>query len=304
MSEYKLTYLYKRGLDYKTRNFLFFLVLLGLTIALFLASSNTLKKKQFRLKQEYTKIKQEYEMLSSQATSSAPLKEKLNELEEELALSDKTIPDKNDPTITLSYIFDIFRKYHNNFHFNFRIQDSGVLEDDKELSYNRYVLSGSAYINLLYVFIDQFERQPSLYTIESLELKSKNPESEGLVDFNIQIIAYYTQTGIPIAELTLKNLKVRRLPYNLFYPRIYDPYANSTEEFYELVDVKTISVVGMTQDKLFIRNDKTGDIEVLYLNDRVQHGILYRIDWENQEAIFRINPTGLTEEIKLKIKSQ
>ena len=304
MSEYKLTYLYKRGLDYKTRNFLFFLVLLGLTIALFLASSNSLKKKQFRLKQEYTKIKQEYEMLSSQATSSAPLKEKLNELEEELALSDKAIPDKNDPTITLSYIFDIFRKYHNNFHFNFRILDSGVMEDDKELSYNRYVLSGSAYINLLYVFIDQFERQPSLYTIESLELKSKNPESEGLVDFNIQIIAYYTQTGTPIDELTLKNLRERKLPYNLFYPRIYDPYASNTEEFYELVDVNTISVVGMTQDKLFIRNDKTGDIEVLFINDRVQHGILYRIDWENQEAIFRINPTGLTEEIKLKIKSQ
>ncbi|MCB5230446.1 MAG: hypothetical protein WCX83_02680 [Candidatus Cloacimonas sp.] len=304
MSEYKLTFLYKKGLDYKTRNFIFLLVLLGLTVGLALLVNSPLKNTQVKLQNEHTKLRQEADIISSQTTPSTPLYEQIKELKKELALSEKIIPNNNDPTVTLSYIFDIFSKYHNTFNFNFRLQSSGEVENDKELRYNRYALSGSAFVNLLYVFVDQFERQPSLFVVETLEMRSMNAEADGLVDFNIEFTAYYTKTGMPIKDVKLNNLRERRLAYNIFYPRVYDPKNIDTDEFKELLNVESIEIIGMTQDKIFVRNNATQEIAILYINDRVQYGSLYKIDWEKQEAIFRVNPTGPTNEVRLKIQSK
>lgn len=304
MGEYKLTFLYKRGLDYKTRNFIGFIVILILVVVISVLLNNNLLSVRRKLITNNTELKRELSLLLEELATEDFLKEELADLREQLFLSDKVMPDLNNSTLTLSYIFDIFRKYRNNFYFNYRLIASGQVPDDREVHYNTYLLSGSAYVNLLYVFIDQLERQPAFYTIESLELAKTVPEEQGKVDFSITINAYYTKTGVPHNTVTLKNLRERRLIYNIFYPRIHDPMSIDTEEFRQLLDISEILVVGMTPDRVFIRNRRTGNIELFLEGDKIRYGSLHTIDWDSQEAVFHINPTGLTEVIRLPIEAQ
>jgi len=231
------------------------------------------------------------------------LREQLEELKEEQFLSDKLMPDFNNTTITLSYIFDIFQKYSTNFHFNYMMDHTGVVEEDEDVHFILYNMSGYAYINLLYVFLDQLERQPAFYTIEKIELGTQPPEEQGKVSFNIDFKAYYAKDGaVPHEEVALKDLRERRLVYNIFYPRIHQPI--DSDEIREKLDISEIMVVGMTQERVFIRNRRTGNIQVMYPGDEIRYGSLREIDWINQEVVFRISPSGLAEEIRLQIEAQ
>jgi cell division protein FtsL len=303
MREYKLTLLYKKGLDYKTRNLIALIILLILTIIVSYLFRGNLVRENEELLVSRTKLQTELRMLQAELATEPSLRNELEKLREELFLTDKVMPNLNNSTITLSYIFDIFHKYRNNFHFNFRLVNSGIVENDPDVNFIRYSITGQAYINLLYVLIDQLERQPLFLTIETINLGTLRPEEQGKVNFNIEFQAYYTSTGVPYHNIALKDLRERRLVYNIFYPRIHDPMHFDTEEFRELLDISEIIVVGMTPQRLFIRNRRTGNIEVLYEGDKIRYGTLQRLDWENQEAIFRINPTGISEDIRLKIEA-
>ena len=304
MSEYKLTLLYKKGLDYKTRNFIILLCLLALTIVVSVLINKNLKRDFEKINVEKAKLRTELSIISGQLDSDGPLRARLIELREELFLTDTIMPNTNNSTITLSYIFDIFQKFRNSFYFNFRMIGSGQVESDKDVHYNRYNISGSAYVNLLFVFIDQLERQPAFFTIENIELSSSQPESQGKVNFSIELNAYYTKTGTSFDQIPLRDLRERNLIFNLFFPRVYDPFARDDEHDDTLLDITDIIISGFTQDRVFIRNRKTDLLNVLYVDDPIKYGKLNQIDWHSQEVVFRINRTGLPQEIRLPLQHQ
>ncbi len=304
MSEYKLTFLYKKGLDYKTRNLIILIVLFVFTLASAILINRSLVNTFMILEAEKQKLDSELSTINQQIASAEPLRQRLSKLREELFLTDMIMPDKNNSTITLAYIFDIFNKYGNHFFFNYRVINSGKVDGDQEVGYNRYQISGEAYINLLYVFIDQFERQPAFFTIESIEFTSLPADKQGKVGFSIEVNAFFTSTGTDHTEIKLKDLKERKLVNNIFYPRIYEPFVIDSDEFRELLDVSEIVVVGLTPDRVFIRNRRTGLVDVLYIDDPIRYGKLSSIDWNKQEAVFRINPSGLAEEVRIKISPQ
>lgn len=298
MSEYKLTLLYKKGLDHKTRNFIVLLVILVLTNIYTYFYYQNMKERYDDYKVENTRLQSELDNITIQMSSEDQLRQDLKRLQEKLFLSDEVMPNDNNTTITLTHIFNIFRRYNNYMLFDFRHVSAGTSEHDKEVKYNRYSLTGSAFVNILYVFLDQLERQPAFYTIESLELSSNLPEERGKVNFNLEINAYYTETGIDADEIPLKRLKRRTIPYNIFYHRLHSPFLREREV--ELIDINDISIIGMTRNQVFIRNTLTGTIESLLVGDRVRFGVLHSIDWQKQEAVFRLSRTGLAEYIRIK----
>ena len=304
MGEYKLTFLYKKGLDHKTRNLIALVVILILIGVVVFMINKDLKTTKETLMAENATLQSELTQIMNELATEDVLRARLAELREELFLTDKVMPDLNNSTITLSYIFDIFWKYKNNFYFDYRIVSSGTVNEDKDVQYHRYALTGKAYMNLLYIFIDQLERQPAFYSIEAFELTSLPPENQGMVGFNIEFNAYHTKTGVPNEDIALKDLRERRLIYNLFYPRIYESLTIDTEEFRQMLDLSDIFIVGMTQERVFIRNRRTNNIEVLHVGDQIKYGRLQSIDWNNQEVVFRMNPTGIAEEVRLQIQPQ
>ncbi|MBW6516345.1 MAG: hypothetical protein K0B81_07010 [Candidatus Cloacimonetes bacterium] len=304
MGEYKLTFLYKKGLDYKTRNLIVLVVFLVIIIILTVVISKNLRTTREELLAQNAQKQQELMRIMTELASEDALRARLAELQEELFLTDKVMPNLNNSTITLSYIFDIFWKYKNNFYFNYRIVSSGTVNEDQEVFYHKYELTGKAYVNLLYIFIDQLERQPAFYSIEKINLGTLPPEEQGKVSFTIEFNAYYTKTGVPHEDIALKDLRERRLVYNIFYPRIHDPMRIETEEFRQMLDLSEIIIVGMTQERVFIRNRRTGNIEVMHVGDQIRYGRLQSIDWNNQEVVFRMNLTGIAEDIRLQIQPQ
>ena len=302
MGEYKLTFLYKKGLDYKARNLIFLIVILILIFVVVLLIGRNLRAQREVLLARNAELQRELSSIMSELAAEDALRAKLADLREEQFLTDKMMPDLNNSTLALTYFFDIFREYNTNFKFNYRIVNSGTVNDDKEVHFNRYEIQGQTYINLLYVFIDQLERQPAFYSIEAFEMGTLPPEERGMVTFNIELNAYYTPTGVPHDTIALKNLRERRLIYNIFYPRIHEPMKIETDEFREMLDLSEIVIVGMTQERVFIRNRRTGNIEVLQVGDQIRYGRLQSIDWNNQEVVFRISPSGIAEEIRLQIQ--
>lgn len=302
MSEYKLTLLYKKGLDHKTRNFILLIIVLIITIAFSVTLTGNLKNRYTELNVEKAELRADLDRLVQQTERAEPLKEELNRLKEELFLTDKIIPSRNNPTTTLAYLFDVFKTYNNYLNFDFRHQASGHAPEDQELFYNRYAINGEENINRLFVFIDQFERQPALFTIESIDLASTDVEEQGKVNYSIEFNGYYTETGVPPEQIELKNLARRTIPYNIFYPRIHRPFV--AEEDLELPDVDDLVIIGMTSDQLFVRDAKTAKVTSLETGDKVRYGSLHSIDWENQEAVFSISRTGLRELIRLEVNSK
>jgi len=298
MNEYKLTQLYKRGLDHKNRNFIILFALLFFTVLIsFLIQQNLLDKHQ-ELLDEKEEIQNELASTQSLIQAEDELQDTIDNLEDKLALTDKVMPDFNNPSTTLSYIYDIFDKYNNYIDFDFWLNTSSTVQGDTDTRFNRYTMTGTSYINIFYSFIDQFVRQPKLITIENIDLAAQPAEEQGKLSFNIEFNAYYTDTGTPHDDIKLRNLTKRTIPYNIFFPRIYTPFVSERDK--SLPDVTEIRIIGMTKDIIFYRNSITDKVERLSVGDRIRHGSMTEIDWPNQEAVFTINRTGLRETVRLK----
>lgn len=297
MSDYKLTLLYTKGIDYKTRNFILLLVLLVLTVLAAILINRGLSGRYDVLKTENAELERELTQMRYQAQQGSHLMEELERMQEQHFLMDKIIPDANNTTLTLSYIFSILREYRSHFDFDFMITESGYTESDEDLKYNLYEITGKAPLSRLFVFIDQLERQPVFYTIESLSMESLQVEEGGQVRFTLTFRGYSTETGTSFARIGLRPLQKRQLPYNIFYPRIHEPYLPEQDAGYP--DIDDLEVVGLTRDQVYIRDRSTQSIMTFSVGEKVRHGFLDRIDWTKQEAVFKINRIGLIQEYRL-----
>ncbi len=297
MSDYKLTLLYTKGVDYKTRNFILLLTLLVLTVLSAFLINRNLTNRFTGLQTDKAELQQELSQMRYQVEQGSHLSDELIRMQEQHFLMDKIIPDSNNTTKTLSYIFSIFEQYRNHIDFDFRIIQSGQTESDQDLRFNKYEITGNAPLSRLYVFIDQFERQPVFFTVESLHIDSLPVTEEGQVRFAMTFIGYYTETGPSFAKIGMRPLTKRHLPYNLFYPRIHEPYLPEEDQAYP--GVEDLEIVGLTRDQAYLRDRSTQSILTFEKGARVKYGFLDHIDWAKQDVVFRMNRVGLIEEYRL-----
>lgn len=286
----------------RTRNLIILIIIFLAIVGLTYWNYKRLDKKQQLLLKEKEKIKKELEDSNTQLMRVDIVNENLLKIEEEVFLNNKIMMKEDTPTGTLSYLFDIANKYAGFLHFDYGLSESGIKTKDSKVFYNQYILTGKAFINQIFLFLDQLERQPAFYTIESLALNIMNISEEGRVQFSIELRAYYTATGKNLANIKLRKNKVRRLSYNPFFPRIHEKVDKKDDDFLDLLDIESVDMVALSPERVFLKSRNNGIIKILNIGDRVRFGYLENIDWLRQEAVFAVNRYGVQERMRLAIK--
>jgi Tfp pilus assembly protein PilO len=289
-------------LNKRTRNLIILIVILLLISGGTYWNYTRLADKQKKLMQEKTNVSNELNTSNNQLMRIDQVNEQLEKMREEVFLNNKIMMKNDTPTQTLRYLFDIANKYAKFFHFDYGLSESGMQTEDPNVFYNQYVITGKAFMNQIFAFLDQIERQSAFYTIESIALNTLDINEKGKVQFSIELRAYFTATGEEMTDIGFRGNKLRRLAYNPFYPRIHDPIKNNDREFLSLVDIEAVDMVALSTERVFVKSQNNGIIKILNIGDRVRYGYLESIDWNKQVAIFSLNRYGVTERIRLSIK--
>lgn len=293
-NEYKIEASYYSGIS---KNKLNLIILSVILVILFISEFfviRMVKHKENILKIQKKKYAQKLQSISNKIVAFDEIKKEYKKIKEESSLNNKIIPKKDSPTLSLNYFFNLTDRYSNYMHFDFALSDSGVVKVDKSVKFNKYVLTGKAYLNQIYNFLDQFERQPRFYTIESIALNALDADKRGKIEFSFEILSYYSKANnneIP----KIAKLHKRYLKFNPFYPRIHSPILPKDSLFTSLLDINMAQLVALTDAQAFVKDLQTGLISSLKIGDKVKYGELDFIDWKQQRVIFKINRYGLTE---------
>jgi hypothetical protein len=298
--DYKLAT--KGRINKRTRNLIILIGIFVLISGLTYWNHQRLAKKQNALSQQKSNVSADLQESNNQLMRIDMVNEQLEKMKEEVFLNNKVMMKNDTPTQTLRYLFDIANKYAKFFHFDYGLSESGMETDDPNVFYNQYVITGKAFMNQIFSFLDQIERQSAFYTIESIALNLLDVNEKGKVQFSVELRAYFTSTGEEMSFIKLKKNKTRSLAYNPFYPRIHEPITSNDTEFLALLDVEAVSLVALSSERVFVKSQNNGIIKILNVGDRVRYGYLESIDWGKQEAIFSLNRFGIKERIRLGIK--
>lgn len=295
MAEYSLSS-YSKGLDNKTRNLIILLVLLVISVVVIFF----VNRKLAGIKEEHVKKQEELQKdlddMEKEIARLPGVEKSLEAVREKVFLTNKKMYNQDNPSLTLDYLFDLIEEYNTYLKFDFAVSGRSTSEKDKNVQTILYSLSGDAYINMFYPFLDQLERQPSFYTVESVDLSQYEEEGDiGMVRFGIRLRSYYAEDGISIDNKKIEDYDKRKVRYNPFYPRIHSTiYPSDNAEFDKLIDAEAAELIAISKEGIYV---KYNGIRFLKVGDEVKFGELDRIDWEDHEAVFRINKYGVSEYI-------
>jgi len=293
-NEYQIEASYYSGISKNKLNLIILSVFLVILIITEFFLIRMIKHKENILKIQKNKYSQKLQSISNKIVAFDEIKKEFKNIKEESSLNNKIIPKNDSPTLSLNYFFNLTDRYSNFMHFDFALSDSGVVKVDKSVKYNKYVLTGKSYLNPIYNFLDQIERQPKFYTIESIALNALDADKRGKIEFSLELMSYYSQVNnndIP----KIAKLHKRILKFNPFYPRIHSPILPKDSLFVSLLDINMAQLVALTDAQAFIKDLQTGLISAFKIGDKVKYGELDFIDWKQQRVIFKINRYGLTE---------
>ncbi len=293
-NEYKIEASYYSGISKNKLNLIILSIFLSVLILVEFFTLRMVKHKANILEIQKNKYSKKLQSISNKIIAYDDTKKEYKKIKEESSFNNKIIPKKDTPTLSLNYFFDLTDRYSDYMHFDFALSDSGAVKVDKSVKYNKYVLTGKSYLNQIYNFLDQIERQPKFYTVESIALNALDADKRGKIEFSLELMAYYSQANnneIP----KIAKLHKRRLKFNPFYPRIHPPVLPKDSMFVSLLDINMAQLVALTDAQAFIKDLQTGLISSLKVGDKVKYGELDFIDWKQQRVVFKINRYGLTE---------
>ncbi|MCD4795950.1 MAG: hypothetical protein K8R49_02090 [Candidatus Cloacimonetes bacterium] len=284
-------------MQYAIRNSIILIGLLLLVILGFLFGNSKTVKKRDSIKNTYEQNIQQLENLKSTHPDIQDrdlVVKSLKGMEKTIQEESKIINKDNNPTTTYDYLLDICENFCPELEFDFLYNTTLKVESTY---FNVYTIIGTASIQTLYTFIYQIENQYLLYIIDSIKLTENVGEEKsiptGLIDFTIVLNAYYELDAPEFPEIQFRKLKYKNIAYNPFYPRIHGLIPNEKES--QFVDTYTSSMIGLTPDKIFLRN-VYGRIHVLSPGDKVAYGYLESINWDEQYAVFKLNEVGVLKE--------
>ena len=199
--------------------------------------------------------------------------------------------EADNSKITWEYLQEIVNRFDENFEFNFVVTTRGSQTD--------YTISGLVRVMYLYVFINYLEKLGALYTIESLTLSQAFAESdEGPVNdvsFSMTIRPYIDgSVGKDVNQTPLRRITYDYIMKDPFRPAIYPPMRDPAQE--QFIDYEKLNLIGFSNNQGYFSSENQ---TVISLNamQRVAYGYFSHIDQRNSRAVFRINRTGLYENI-------
>ncbi len=278
------------------------IVLLFLLILLFVVSFVT----QMRMTKISLKLKKKNETVSTSVDSlknfllNMPTADKQSQEMQKMLTADKLIMLQDTSPITFQYLLKICNYISTDIIFDFSYSRNGKI---KTTNYNEYIVTGRATYKNMYNFVNQVEQQRALYTVESLAIMSDNVENSDSVSFTLVFDAYYDSLGTTADLIQLKPTKSPSPYPSTFRMKIYAPTADIKIEYSSLIDIYQARLIGMTANRIFMK-DPNGIIRILSQGDRVKNGWLASIDNRNETVKFKINTTGVVEDITLSIKKE
>ncbi len=286
-------------MNYALRNSIILAILLIILVTGFVIANSRLGKERDVLNTQLIDVTNKLKNLKAANPDFNDLDKLTDQYQQMYAVEQKhgkVIPVSNSPTDSYLYLIDLIDKFCPGLDFDFRLRTSSK---DDFATYNSYDITGIANINSIYKFITHIEKNYMLYTIENLEIMEEmltDPDTQDFlqdqVSFRIVVNAYFQENLVQtVKNPKIRNIAVNKLAYNPFRTRIHAPQFDSEEDKY--VNVNFISIVGLTPDRVFVRNESE-KVETLQVGDKVAYGSLEQIDWENQSVIFKINQTGIT----------
>ena len=291
---------YKAGHNYKVRNMIILSLLLVAVGAWWFVSNRTLQTKRKALVARKAVLTARQDSSHAETLRREEVQEQLIQIKWEDELNNKIMMRDDSTTRSLEYFFELADRYATYLHFDFGHSDSGVVEGDEQVKYNEYIITGAAFMNQIYAFIDQLERQAPFYSLETVALESLPAEEKGKVKFSIELRAYYTEDGVLIDEIDLKNYEKRLLAYNPFLPRIHAPLKpEDNDEMLALFEIENGVLVALSTERAFMKDAGSGIIHIFNIGDPVRYGFLENIDWGAQQAVFRINRYGIPEQVRV-----
>jgi hypothetical protein len=276
------------------------IVLLFLLILLFLVSFTT----QLRMKKVSVKLQMKNETLATQVDSlksylmNMPTADSQSQELQKMLTADKLIMLHDTSPITFQYLLKLCSYLGTDIIFDFSYSRSG---NDRLTPYNEYVITGQSPFKDMYKLVNQLEQQRALYTIENLAILSDNSEKSDSVKFSFVFDAYFDSLGTDAELIQLKSTGSPSPYPNVFRMKVYGPDDENPTDHSNLLDIYKARLIGMTANRIFMR-DPSGIIRILSVGDKVKNGWLLSIDNRHETVKFKINTTGVPEDITLSIK--
>jgi len=219
---------------------------------------------------------------------------------QKLLTSDKLIMRQDTSPITFQYLLKICKFIGTDVIFDFSYSRTG---NDKLAPYNEYIVTGHSPFKDMYKLVNQLEQQRALYTVENLAILSDNVERSDSVNFTLVFDSYYDSLGTDAELIQMKGIGSQAVSPNLFKMKLYIPGAENPQNRSALIDIYKARLIGMTANRVFMK-DPSGIIRILSPGDKVKNGWLSSIDNKNETVKFKINTTGVAEDITLSIKKE
>ncbi|MFW5791094.1 MAG: hypothetical protein ACOCVU_00395 [Desulfohalobiaceae bacterium] len=183
---------YKSGKNYKVRNMIILSLLLVAVGTWWFLSNRSLQNKQEALSARKQVLTAREDSTRVQTLRKDDVEERLLQIKWEDELNNKVMMRDDSSTRSLEYFFELADRYATYLHFDFGHSESGVAEGDSLVKYNEYIITGKAFMNQIYAFIDQLERQA---------LSRERALEEGLLRVEQSILA---GTG-PLLDYSLRD---------------------------------------------------------------------------------------------------
>ncbi|MCB5251485.1 MAG: hypothetical protein LHW58_06980 [Candidatus Cloacimonetes bacterium] len=263
----------------------------------FLMLNHSQKKLEVR-QEENTNLKSQINSFRALVTNRDSLEAEY-ELQKFIASQQsKVILQKDDQVVTYDYLLKILNWMGKDI-----IYDFALSGQELEKNYNEYVISGrSDYMDLVH-FTRMLEHQRALITVEDITLAGENVAHSDTISFSMILRTYYANEGVPANEVSYKPLARGVQEFQLFKSKIWEGLPMLEEKDYRLIDVELGNMVGISESRVFMR-DARGIIRILSIGDEVLWGHLWKIDYREGMAIFKLNKYGFEENYILSFSYQ
>ncbi|MDY0126755.1 MAG: hypothetical protein RBR69_01270 [Candidatus Cloacimonadaceae bacterium] len=263
----------------------------------FLMLNHSQKKLEVR-QEENTNLKSQINSFRALVTNRDSLEAEY-ELQKFIASQQsKEILQKDDQVVTYDYLLKILNWMGKDI-----IYDFALSGQELEKNYNEYVISGrSDYMDLVH-FTRMLEHQRALITVEDITLAGENVAHSDTISFSMILRTYYANEGVPANEVSYKPLARGVQEFQLFKSKIWEGLPMLEEKDYRLIDVELGNMVGISESRVFMR-DARGIIRILSIGDEVLWGHLWKIDYREGMAIFKLNKYGFEENYILSFSYQ
>lgn len=285
-------------MSYGLRNTIILLITLFLILGMgFIYSEFILDRKLNNLKNSITLKRNDLNSKQNINIQFNELNERYKAALEVMGNYDKILFSSNKPDDVYDFLNRVNAAGGYEINFDYAYSDSSPNIDYGIINSS---IAGSGEYRALTDFVNRIEHSQLLNKINNLTISPARQEKElTKVNFSFNLESYYEKTSVfdSLNKDVTIALDSDISTFNPIYPLIQPTIPSNVKG---LTDVRASKIIGMTNKKVFLRN-QDGRIISLGIGDDVYLGKLISIDSNNKSAVFNLDVGGIQEVITLEV---